>query len=258
MEEQVFSDFTILFAIATSGMLILAGSIVFFVLFYKKRMLEARLREQQVEVAHQKQMVEAALESQENERKRVAADLHDGVGAMLAAVRVSLAVLGRTALVSEETIQPVKAMLDETIDSVRQISRNLLPSTLEKFGLSVALQDMCERFQRLTDATISYTEEGTVNPLKKPHEIVVFRIVQELINNALKHASPTAIAVHLTWGKQLTLVVTDNGKGFPPDVQPKGLGLFSIQSRVRVLNAVFEIVPDHPSGTKATLIVPVS
>jgi signal transduction histidine kinase len=258
VEQQALSDFTVLFIFATSGMLILAGGIVFFVLFYQKRMLEARLREQNLEVMYQQKMMEAALESQESERKRVAADLHDGIGAMLSAVRMNLGTLARTESVSAETIQPVKTMLDETIESVRKISRDLLPSTLEKFGLNVALKEMCERFQSLTEAGITYTEHGEAVPMEKSREIFVFRIVQELINNALKHANASAISVQVTWGSQLTIVVTDNGKGFSPNDQPKGLGLFNMQNRARVLHGTFIIEPHKPSGTKATLTVPLT
>lgn len=258
VEQQALSDFTILFIFATSGMLILAGGIVFFVLFYKKRMLEARLREQNLEVVYQQKMMEAALESQESERKRVAADLHDGIGAMLSAVRMNLGTLARTESVNAETIQPVKTMLDETIESVRKISRDLLPSTLEKFGLNVALKEMCERFQSLTEAGITYTEHGEAVPMEKSREIFVFRIVQELINNALKHAHASAISVQVTWDSQLTIVVTDNGKGFSPDVQPKGLGLFNMQNRARVLHGTFIIESNTSSGTKATLTVPLA
>lgn len=258
VEQQALSDFTVLFIFATSGMLILAGGIVFFVLFYKKRMLEARLREQHMEVTYQQKMMEAALESQESERKRVAADLHDGVGAMLSAIRMNLSTLARTESVSTETVQPVKTMLDETIESVRKISRDLLPSTLEKFGLSVALKEMCERFQSLTEAGITFNEEGEAMAMEKSREILVFRIVQELINNALKHAQATAIAVRVNWGEQLEIVVTDDGKGFSPDIQPKGLGLFNMQNRARVLHGTFNITSNNPSGTKATLTVPLT
>jgi signal transduction histidine kinase len=257
VEQQALSDFTILFIFATSGMLILAGGIVFFVLFYKKRMLEARLREQHMEVVYQQKMMEAALESQENERKRLAADLHDGIGAMLSAIRMNLGTLARTESVSAETVQPVKTMLDETIESVRKISRDLLPSTLEKFGLTVALKEMCERFKSLTAVDIRYTEEGEAVDLEKTREILVFRIVQELINNALKHAHASAIAVQVIWKGNLQISVADNGKGFSLDHQPKGLGLFNMQNRARVLRAEFVIEPNHPSGIKATLTVPV-
>lgn len=220
-------------------------------------MLEARLREQHMEVVYQQKMMEAALESQENERKRVAADLHDGIGAMLSAIRMNLSTLARTDSVNAETVQPVKTMLDETIESVRKISRDLLPSTLEKFGLTVALKEMCERFKSLTEVDIRYTEEGEAVDLEKAREILVFRIVQELINNALKHARASAVTVQVVWKDNLYISVADNGKGFSLDHQPKGLGLFNMQNRARVLRAEFVIEPNYPSGIKATLTVPV-
>lgn len=117
---------------------------------------------------------------------------------------------------------------------------------------------MCERFQSLTEAGITYTEHGEAVPMEKSREIFVFRIVQELINNALKHAHASAISVQVTWDSQLTIVVTDNGKGFSADEQPKGLGLFNMQNRARVLHGTFIIESNTSSGTKATLTVPLA
>src|SRR5688572_960157 len=121
--EPTISEFTIIFSIATLGMILLAMAIVFFVLFYQRKMLEAKLKQQQLEAEQQQKMLQAALESQENERKRLAADLHDSIGVMLSTVRLSLGTLVRTEGIPSEPVEQIKTMLDDTITSVRRLSR---------------------------------------------------------------------------------------------------------------------------------------
>ncbi len=132
------SNFILIFSLATVGMLILAASIILFVVFYQKKMIQEQLKRQQLELEYQQKMMEAALESQENERRRVAGDLHDSIGAMLSTIRVSLITQARRDNADLESINQSKKMLDDTIESVRRISRDLMPSTLEKFGLAHA------------------------------------------------------------------------------------------------------------------------
>lgn len=256
VEQPSLTDFTILFAFATSGMLILAGGIVFFVLFYKKRMLEAKIREQNMEVAYQQKMLQAALESQENERKRLAADLHDSIGSMLSTIRLSLSTSASTDQNFKENVVQIKIMLDDTIESVRKLSRDLLPSTLEKFGLSNAVKELCEQYSAVSGLPITFHESGESKPLDKPHEVMVFRIVQELISNAMKHAKATQIQTSLDWRDTLEVCVADDGIGFTPDSKSSGLGLFNMQNRAKLLQAAFRFEPNEPKGTKGILALP--
>src|SRR5688572_24774703 len=145
MEEGV-SQFTLIFSLATVAMLVLAGFIILFVVFYQKKMIQEQLKRQQLELDFQKKMMEAALESQENERRRLAGDLHDSVGGMLSAIRVGLTAIAKQ-IPDSTDIDQSKKMLDDAITSVRRISLDLMPSTLEKFGLVPAIKEICDRFQ---------------------------------------------------------------------------------------------------------------
>jgi two-component system, NarL family, sensor kinase len=254
--EPTISEFTVMFSIATIGMLVLAMSIVFFVLFYQRKMLEAKLKEQRMEVEHQQKMLQAALESQENERKRLAADLHDGIGAMLSTIRLRLGTLARTEGVPTQDIDQTKTMLDDTITSVRRLSRDLLPSTLQKFGLSHAVKELCEQYTLVSGLSILFSEKGTPREKEPTDQLMIFRIVQELINNAMKHAQPTLILVSLDWQKNFELNVTDDGSGFLVEQvrqSGRGLGLFNMENRARLLNAQLAFSPNQPKGTVATL-----
>jgi two-component system, NarL family, sensor kinase len=260
--EPTLSEFTILFFIATGGMLLLALAIVFFVIFYQKKMLEARIKQQNMEVEFQQKMLLATLESQESERQRLAGELHDSIGAMLSTIRLSMLTLTRSETLDKNGVQQTKKMIDDTIDSVRRISRDLMPSTLQKFGLTQALTEMCEQYTTVSGIVIPFTKTGDECELDKAKEILVFRIIQELINNAMKHAQATAINVSLTWtSNQLTVLVQDDGVGFNADEKNQslgGLGLFNMQNRARILNATFSYEPEWQKGTKAVLTIPLS
>ena len=137
------SSVVIYLVVGTAGMLILAGGIIFFVLSYQRRVLRHKLEMQQMDFNYQQLLLEATVESQEKERRRVASELHDGVGAMLSAVKLNLNLLQSTLNGNREAITETKKMLDETIENVRRISKALLPAGLEKVGLTPTLSELC-------------------------------------------------------------------------------------------------------------------
>lgn len=252
----------LIIAVAIVAMLLMGGAIVLFVVFYQKRMIQEQLKRQAIESDYQQRMLKAELESQESERRRIAAEMHDSIGGMLSTIRVGLAALARS-LPEPGAIDNTKHMLDETISSVRRISRDLLPSTLEKFGFVHAIHEMCERFEATSSIVIRFRQTGAIPTLEKTRGLMVFRIVQELLNNAIKHARATQIGVTITANDRLLVTVEDDGVGFNADAMRnsldsgKGLGLFNIENRVRLIraNLAFETAPTK--GTKIILTVPV-
>jgi two-component system, NarL family, sensor kinase len=250
-----------LIAVGTVVMLLLVTAIILFMIFYQKKMIQEQIRRQKLELEYQKKMMVAVLDSQENERRRVAGDLHDSIGAMLSAIRLGLVTLGRQ-IPDPQSINDAKEMLDETIGSVRRISRDLMPSTLEKFGLAHALKELCDRFQSTSQLPIQYQEEGQIRSIDAKRELMIFRMVQELLNNAIKHAKASRISVTLQFYHALQIVVEDDGVGFNFDAQhtstksEKGLGLFNIENRTRLLNATLEFDKERKKGTRITVTVP--
>lgn len=239
-------------SIATLGMLVLALAIVFFVIFYQKRVLQFKIQKQKLETDYQQKMLLAALESQEEERKRIAAELHDGVGAMLSTIRLNLANMQRKESVKPEEVGSARQFLDDTIDSVRKISKALMPSTLEKFGFSMACREMAEQYSAISAVPIHYKEDGTPIELENSKALMLFRIVQEAINNSLKHAKPKSIIITLHWSEKLFLSIQDDGVGF--DIvslkqSGRGLGLFTMENRAKLLNGVFQFDSKPGAGT---------
>jgi signal transduction histidine kinase len=259
MEEGV-SQFALIFSLATVAMLVLAGFIIAFVVYYQKRMVQEQLRRQQLELDFQHRMMEATLESEENERRRLAGDLHDSVGGMLSTIRVGLSAIAKQ-LPDPRMVEQSKQMLDETLTSVRRISLDLMPSTLEKFGLVPALKELCERFEGASLIPVNFHYEGELKPITKSRELKIFRIVQELINNAVKHAQASTITVTMRAGNALKISVEDDGKGFSPAATYKsgsegsGLGLYNMENRARVLNGKLEFDTQIGKGSKVTLMV---
>ena len=251
----------LLIAIGTVGMLLLAIAIVLFMVFYQKRMIQEQVKRQKMEIDYQHKMMQATLESQESERRKLAADLHDSIGGMLSTIRMGVSTLGRS-LPDQRSVDSTKQMLDDTISSVRQISRDLMPSTLEKFGLAQALKELCERVQNTSMITVKFREEGESFPFDKNKELMIFRIVQELLNNAIKHSQSTEITVWLLMSNEVTISVEDDGVGFDINEQKndkrtgKGLGLYSIENRAGLLNAKLEFDQLRKKGSKITLTMP--
>ncbi|MFZ6014479.1 MAG: sensor histidine kinase [Bacteroidota bacterium] len=258
--EPSFSEFAIMFAIATVFILLLASSIILFMVFYQKKMIQEQIKRQQLEFEYQQKMLQAELESQETERRRLAADLHDSIGGMLSTIRVGVSTMSKL-LPDPQSIDQTKQMLDDTITSVRRISRDLMPSTLEKFGLVHALKELCERFQSTSKIPIHFQEYGDTK-LDKNKELMVFRIVQELLNNAIKHAQASEIQVALQNEDQLYVIVEDDGVGFDADLHKndkqsgKGLGLFNIENRARLLGGRLEYDKERKKGSKTILTLP--
>jgi two-component system, NarL family, sensor kinase len=260
-ESQANFQIYLIIAVAIVAMLVMAGSIILFVVFYQKRMIQEQLKRQVMEFEYQQKMLQAELQSQESERRRLAADLHDSIGGMLSTIRVGLTTIGRV-LPDPQSIDETKQMLDDTISSVRRISRDLMPSTLEKFGFVHAIKELCERFQATSKIEINFLEHGDIPTLDKQQELMIFRIVQELLNNAVKHSQATLIEVAIHVNETLLIVVEDNGVGFDAEAQKndkqsgKGLGLFNIENRVRLLNGVLSFDKGRPRGSKTMLTLP--
>ncbi|MEL6588759.1 MAG: sensor histidine kinase [Bacteroidota bacterium] len=255
-----------IFIISALLMLMLAGVIVFFVLVYQKKMIRQEIAIERMKTEHQRSLLNAAIETQEKERQRIAKDLHDEVGAMLSVIKMGIAQYERKSKedpVARELAQETKSQVTETIENVRRISKDLMPVALMKMGLGFALQAMFDKLQHLEGVEVHYQQAGEAVRLKSSTALGLYRVIQESLNNCLKHAQASLITCDLRYEpEQLTLHFRDNGKGF--DLQAllhstdstKGLGLKSIESRVNILGGhlVHESAPGR--GTSIHISLP--
>jgi signal transduction histidine kinase len=244
---------------------VIAVFMVLFVAYYNKKQNEQKLKLQQKEVELQQKLLLNSLEVQEAEQKRIARDLHDEVGALLSVTKMSFNGLGRKIqdkALSEELLKS-KKLLEDSIATVRRISKGLIPSSLESFGLVAAIEDFLNQVEYSTELDINFeTDFMEDNELTKNQELMLYRIVQELTNNAVKHSGATELEVSLSYvpDEQVKLIFFDNGSGFNiQEVNEKsggGLGLKNIESRVKVINGKLSIVSNAEIGSRFNIIVP--
>lgn len=207
----------------------------------------------------QKERIFAEIAIQENERKRIANDLHDSLGPLLSTVKLNMNSIDVHNSQDQEIIDKAGRHIDEIIRSLRQISYNLLPNTLQRNGLNEALQEFTKDIQSKHNVQIHLLFLKEVK-IGKEKEIHVFRMLQEMIHNALKHAHAQNLYIGI--GQEngnLEVVVKDDGKGF--DVEKvkagsRGLGLKSLESRIEILNGQLTIESMPNKGTHYSFKAP--
>ncbi len=221
------------------GMLLLSVALVVFFIVYQRRIFEQQRIRLAEEQAHQKQLLTAAVEVQETERRRIARDLHDDIGSLLSATRLYLRQLKpdsspeKSASIQTESLN----ILDEIIQNTRRITHDLLPPVLEKFGYQAAAEDLCERVGKSGGMKVVFSGGSNQRRLEGKQEIALYRVLQELVNNTLKHAKASEIEVMNSWqGDTFKFRYRDDGKGFDPlSVKSGGLGLRNIESRTTLV-----------------------
>jgi len=254
------NNIILIYFIGTFGMVLLALSILFFFITYQKRMLKKQLELNETKAKQQKEILQNTISAQEKERKRIAQDLHDEVGAMLSVVKLNV---GRIEKKSEEPAAKelateTKTYLDEVITQVRRISRSLSPPSLEKLGLYYALEELANWVNKADQLKIVCWKSGDQFRFENKKELAVFRIVQELLNNAIKHSEATVIYINARFSpnQNLMISVTDNGKGFKlEDKMNSGLGLKNLESRRQIMNAKFKLKSTPGKGTTAIIFL---
>ncbi len=242
---------------------ILAIALFIFIYFRQKVAHEKIVAEQKIlQLEEEKKLMAAKLlvEGQEEERKRIATELHDGLGVLLSATRMQFSIISDKSPENKELIEKATKMLEQASGDVRKISHNMMPGLLTKLGFFEAVGDLFERIDDAGDLRAVCTITGSQERLPENKEIMLYRIVQEMVNNTLKHAKARNIEIRIgELPGLLDISYSDDGKGF--DIREKlesdSLGLKSIQSRVNFLNGKMQIESEPGKGVKYTLQVPV-
>ncbi|NVJ47436.1 MAG: sensor histidine kinase [Cytophagia bacterium] len=249
-------------------------SIWLYVLDQKRKTIKAiaakndELNKQRIDELLQQQEIaslQGVLEGQEQERKRVAIDLHDRLGGILSMVKLHFSAV-------EEKLPPdnpekkkfltASELLDLAAGEVRNISHNLLSGVLAKFGLLPALKDLTDRINESGEIKLNLIQYNVENALNGEQELQVYRIVQELISNILKHSEAKEATIQLIRNndeKKVNLIVEDDGKGFDPSAPSLsgGIGLSNLKARVGKLNGQFHIDSGKGAGTSISIDIPI-
>lgn len=251
----------------TFGMLLLAVGLIVFIVFHQRKVIYYQLRMRNMQAEHQRLMLQATLNSQEEERQRIAADLHDDAGPLLATVRLYLNenLIHQDQATQLQSIYNAKQIVDDTIQLIRNISHSLIPPTLKNFGLESAMTDLIQKINGTGSINGSCRFHDYKRRLKLEQELSVFRIMQEIVNNILKHSNSSFL--HITQNKTeeyFYLRIHHDGNGLTQTEYekmrdtPTGLGLKNIHSRMKILNGkIFYEKDSTNTYYKVTLELPI-
>lgn len=233
-----------LMLIGILSMLAFALAFVLFANFSQKKILREQMRNQEQLSKHHEELLYSNLMTQEAERKRIARDLHDEIGSKLNIILLNTHRLKSKDNNDKEILEimaEVESTINTTIDSTRRISHELLPPTLEDFGFIETMLELQYNMNKLEELSIEFNvleNHGAIND--DLIELNLFRVLQELINNSLRHGKATEINVDFSVGKSnLKLSYSDNGVGFDKEniENKKGLGMKNIESRLQMIKA---------------------
>lgn len=238
--------------------------ILFLLIYYRLKARKDRIISDQriIQLEEEKKLLAARsiVDGQEEERKRIAKELHDGLGVLLSTAKMQFTTIKDKSPENKILIDKATKLLEQAAGDVRKISHNMMPGLLTKFGLYEATEDLIEQIDETEGLGAKCEVVGDTERLPENTEIMLYRIVQELVNNTLKHADAKNIRLHMhREPNRLNIFYSDNGKGFDiaKKLESKSLGLNSIQSRINFLNGKVEIVSKPGEGVKYTIQIPI-
>jgi signal transduction histidine kinase len=246
----------------------LAGGVLLLIIsgfsFYRKRQLKNKMNLQSEVMKQQDLATKAVINAEENERKRIAAELHDGVGQMMSAAKMNLSAIENDIIFKDEAqrvyFDKVIGMVDESCREVRSVSHQMMPNALLKSGLSSAVKEFLDKIDNRIIKINLYTE-GLQQRLDSNTETVLYRVIQECVNNVIKHSGANNLDISLIKDADgVSATVEDNGKGFDSNDKQKfeGIGLKNINSRVAFLKGTVDFDSSPGKGTLVAIHVPIA
>ena len=231
-------------------------------LLYNRYRLKQRARLQKEVILQQDLATKAVIEAEENERRRIAGELHDGLGQMFSAVKLNLSAIGQNLTFKDEHDETVfdktLGLVDESCNEVRHISHQMAPNLLLKAGLTTAVRDFIDKIDA-RKLKVNLSTFGLQERLEHNIEIVLYRVIQEAVNNVIKHANANTLDIQLTKDKEgINVMIEDNGNGFDMSQTEKfeGIGLKNIDSRVTYLKGTLDFSSQLGEGTLVAIFIP--
>ncbi|RZJ55690.1 MAG: histidine kinase [Flavobacterium sp.] len=236
---------------------------VLFYFYYQNNELKRKNKQKSVQQKIQFNIINSSIDGQENERKKIALFLHDNINSLLSSVGLHLNTFSAINNIESDEIRKAKEILEEAHDRLRDMSHELIPTLLVRFGLIYALEDLCEKN---SNTNIDFEFSSSVSTDKRYNEkfeMKIYFIVSELFSNITKHSNATKAQISLHEKKdQLTIILHDNGIGFNADKlnETEGFGLNRIRARIKKLKGSFRIISraNENTGTSLRIKVPTS
>jgi len=240
---------------------IIGVAVVLLYQHFQKNLFIQKLKQEELRNAYQNDLLRSNIQAQEEERKRIAHDLHDELGAVLSIMQMNMLLLEQQNKDVPGTLLPgleqVRQLSETALTSVRSISHKLMPPQLEAFGLIKTLESVTEQINNTGNLSIQLDVSTPHTDFSWAINLGLYRIVMELINNTIKHAGATEAEIKMYMqGRHIICQYTDNGKGLGNDHISKGLGHKSIDGRIHALGGTFDFGTQTDGGFFATIRVP--
>lgn len=255
--EVVLQENNIVNMMTIGSLIMLAFALAFIIFanYSQKKILKEQMDKQKLALEHQQNLLHSTILTQEAERKRIAKDLHDEIGSKLNIILLNTFRLEEQVKENEdvkEITTEIATIINHTIDSTRRISHELLPPTLEEFGLVEAIIELQHNFNQTNSVEIDFNLEADEDQdIDKLTELNIYRVLQELVNNSIRHGKATKIQIQF-WKQNIgcKLSYKDNGEGFEVESlsNKKGLGMKNMESRLNMINAQYEYESSQGNG----------
>ena len=262
MESAQEVSYESIVMLATSMVFVLVFAIITFIYLFQRKLIKRRIDYQQIESLLKKQELKTAyatMDGQETERKRIAEDLHDNMGSMLASLRMYTDLLKEKATDADlqRLAGKVAELTEQTATETRRISHELSVSSLKLIGLKAPIEQLCQAIQEARQIEVEHSVLVQAN-LPGDLSINLYRIVQELLTNTLKHARASHVRLELTQvaNDYLSLIYEDNGQGFDPASVKAGMGLQNLRARVDRFRGTISIDSSPARGTTIIIEIP--
>lgn len=231
---------------------------ILYVAIQKKRQYQYRIEKQDMEHRFTKQLMQSRLEVQEKTLKHLSEELHDNIAQVMGLARMKLIAARKPhAENKDEILESSVELLGRAINEVRTMSHTMNSGMINKQGLEESIRKDIGHICTSNRISCKVTTEGAAYTLGTDKELIIFRIVQECLANAVKHGQPAAIYVHIKYQpEQLYLTIEDTGRGYNPEAKQKGMGLMNIEERIKLLNGKIDINSGKDRGTIVNITIP--
>ncbi len=242
-------------------MFLLALSIILIVFIAKRKVAKQNQEMQEKESEHQKNIFKSVLNAQEEERKRIAEDLHDEIGTSLYATNnLGHKLIDATNIDREKIAKEIIVNIDSIIKETRKVINDLSPSILKKFGLFMQLNELSKQLDSIANVKLQINTNIEEYRLNDELELSLYRIIKEFCNNTMKYANASNITLYInSFDDKLEVSIKDDGKGFIVDAKKgKGHGLINMESRIYLLGGEYNLISSAVAGTELQFDLPMN
>lgn len=263
MEDSIANNVQLFVAIGSMVAVVLVAAIVLFFVVHQKKMYRSQLALEKQTAQHRLDMLHAMNDAQESEKTKIAATIHDQVGTIFFTAKSQAGIMSASGpdQATRDSALQIEKLIMLAYEELRKSIYSLSPVLLDKFGLLLAIKEFFSIIGKGSPVVFEYNSRGEELKLTKKEEVAVYRVMQEIVNNALKHSGCSAINANvIVSSDKFTMTISDNGSGF--DLEAKkidgGLGLKNIENRISLVGGNLKVESETGIGTTYTFSIPFS